>query len=52
MQFVPTDTSLTINTDPVNMTLNTAVDPEAFELGLHKNAEICKMEPAALAGSQ
>ena len=52
VQFVPTDTLLTIVTDPNTMKLNTAVDPEAFELGTHRNAEICKLEPAPVVATQ
>ncbi len=51
VHFVASDTRLTITMDPSNMTLNNPVDPDAFVLGTHRNAEVCKFElPAAVAG--
>ena len=53
IQFVATDTLLTITTDPKTMTLNTTVDPDAFVLGTHnRNAEVCTLEPAAAVAKQ
>jgi membrane protein YqaA with SNARE-associated domain len=52
IHFVPTDTNLTISTDPKAIRVNTDVDPEAFELGTHKGAEVCRLEPAAAVAGQ
>ena len=49
VQFVATDTLITIKVDPMSMILNSPGDPEAFELGTHKNAQVCRMEPTAVA---
>jgi len=51
VQFVSTDTVLTIAADP-QMTVNMEIDPDAFELGTHKNAEVCRLEAAAVVAPQ
>jgi membrane protein YqaA with SNARE-associated domain/outer membrane lipoprotein-sorting protein len=52
LQFVETETILLIKLDPKNVQLNVDVDPEAFMLSTHKDAQVITFEPKDLVSQQ